>query len=210
MPKRKKNGESKGSGSKKRTASSELWVPPLADLPAPPVPSATDSSAAISTPATTPAVSAGAAESAAADASATPPADRPVKGRPIPAFALGATLYPLDSESQSSEDSYLRDQADDLSAMSAAGFSLARVFVSWRSIEPQVGQYDAAALARLTDLVAATRKRHLKTIVCLFADDRQAELVDLPWARRRDPRTDPYLLQRETELIAQVVARVAE
>jgi endo-1,4-beta-mannosidase len=126
--------------------------------------------------------------------------------RRSPRFALGATLYPLDAEAQGPEEWYGRDQAEDLSAMSDAGFSLARVLVSWKLIEPQVGQYDDRALARLVSVVAAARERHIKTVVCLFADDRHAELVDVPWAQRRDPRTDGYLLEREAALIAQVVS----
>jgi endo-1,4-beta-mannosidase len=129
-----------------------------------------------------------------------------VPARRTPAFALGATLYPLDSEAQGPEDWYERDQADDLAAMSDAGFSLSRVFVSWKCIEPQVGQYDERSLHRLVELVSAASARHIKTIVCLFGDDRQADLTDLTWARRRDPLTDSYLLQREAALIAQVVS----
>ena len=36
--------------------------------------------------------------------------------------------------------------------------------------------------------------------MCLFADDRHAELVDVSWGKRRDPRTDSYLMQREVAL----------
>ncbi|MEI7813598.1 MAG: beta-galactosidase trimerization domain-containing protein [Coriobacteriia bacterium] len=123
-----------------------------------------------------------------------------------PGFALGATLYPLGAESQGPEECYARDMAEDLSAMSDAGFSLARVLVSWKSIEPQVGLYDERALARLAQVVVSARSRGIRTIVCLFADDRQAELLDVVWGRRRDPRTDRYLLQREVALVAQVAS----
>jgi len=126
-----------------------------------------------------------------------------------PGFALGATLYPLDAESQGPEECYARDVAEDLSAMSEAGFSLARVFVSWKNIEPQVGVYDDRALARLAQVVASARARRLKTIVCMFAEDRQAELVDVAWAGRRDPRTDSYMLQREVALVAQVASTLS-
>ncbi len=187
MPKRKKNGESKEAGSSKKQSRAlpVTSIPSqLANVPEVfPTPSAEP-----------PAVS-----------SASTPAEKPGAGRRPPAFALGATLYPLDAESQGPDDWYARDQTEDLSAMSQAGFSLARVFVSWRCIEPQVGQYDVHSLVRLGDLVAAARERHIKTIVCLFADDRQADLTELAWAQRRDPRTDAYLLQREAELVAQVV-----
>jgi endo-1,4-beta-mannosidase len=213
MPKRKKNGDAKSAAppSKKRSSAAESWVPPVAEMPeaaltASPAEAAPVHAPAEPAPASAPAAPALAPAPASSAAAVASTAERMAPGRRNPAFALGATLYPLDSESQSPADWYARDQAEDLSAMSAAGFSLSRVFVSWKSIEPQVGQYDVHALVRLTDLVAAARKHHLKTIVCLFADDRQAELIDLPWARRRDPRTDSYLLQRETELIAQVVA----
>ena len=140
-------------------------------------------------------------------ARSAPAVDAPLESiRRGPGFALGATLYPLDAEEQGPEDWYVRDQTEDLSAMSDASFSLARVLVSWKSIEPQVGQYDQGALTRLADLVASASERNLKTIVCLFADDRHAGLVDLGWAARRDPLTDGYLLQRETALIAQVAS----
>lgn len=142
-------------------------------------------------------------DSPARESAAETPA---VRRRRTPPFALGATLYPLDAESQGPEEWYARDQADDLSAMSDAGFSLARVLVSWRLIEPQVGQYDQDALARLADIIDAAHREHINTIVCLFADDRHAELTEVGWAKRRDPRTDAYLLQRESGVVAQVVS----
>ena len=137
------------------------------------------------------------------------PAPRPVAHDRTPRFALGATLYPLDAESQRPDEWYARDQGADLAEMGGAGFALSRVLVSWNLIEPQVGQYDARALSRLTDVVATAREHRIKTIVCLFADDRQAELTDIGWSQRRDPRTDGYLIQRETALVAQVVSAFA-
>ena len=160
----------------------------------------------------TAAATASAAESHELETDAGTVAETPAETAPAarrrrtPPFALGATLYPLDAESQGPEEWYERDQAEDLSAMSGAGFSLARVLVSWRVIEPQVGQYDQDALQRLADLIDAAHSHHINTIVCLFADDRHAELVDVGWAQRRDPRTDSYLLQREADLIARVVS----
>ncbi len=203
MPKRKKNGDSKASSAKaKKSAvregridSPEEATAAEASVPAgplaPPV-GAPDPTAAV------PLVG--------APVSSVPDAPPVTHSRNARSFALGATLYPLDFESQSPEEWYSRDQGEDLSAMSAAGLSLARVFVSWKLIEPQVGQYDDAALARLAGLVASARERRIRTIVCLFADDRHSELVDLSWAQRRDPCTDSYLLQREVALIAQVAA----
>lgn len=125
-----------------------------------------------------------------------------------PLFPLGVSLYPLDAESQGPEEWYGRDLADDLAVFAEARLALARVFVSWRVLEPQVGQYDEQGLQRLSDLVAALGRNKMQVIVCFFADDRHAELVDVPWAKKRDPRTDNYLLQRETALIAKVVGRL--
>ena len=148
-------------------------------------------------------------EPAPAAAATPPPTPRPVAHDRTPRFALGATLYPLDAETQRPDEWYSRDQSADLAEMGGAGFALSRVLVSWNVIEPQVGQYDGGALSRLTDVVATAREHRIKTIVCLFADDRQAELTAIGWSQRRDPLTDGYLLQRETALVARVVSAFA-
>lgn len=124
-----------------------------------------------------------------------------------PLFPVGLTLYPLDAETQRWDDWYSRDPEADLSLLADARFALTRVLVSWKVLEPQVGQYNEDALERLGDIISAARERKIQTIVCFFADDRHAELVDVGWAKRRDPRTDAYLIQREVALVAKVVSR---
>jgi len=152
-------------------------------------------------PAETPAV-----ESAAAPAPEPP---KPAKGpQRNPLFPVGVSLYPLDSETQSAEDWYARDPADDLDALAKARCSLVRVFVSWRVLEPQVAQYSGEMLDRLAEVVSEVRLRRMQAIVCFFADDRHSELTEVTWGTRRDPRTDAYLIQRETALVNKVVAHL--
>ncbi|MDY0339857.1 MAG: beta-galactosidase trimerization domain-containing protein [Coriobacteriia bacterium] len=138
----------------------------------------------------------------------TKPVDPKVTG-PIrnALFPVGVDLYPLDDEHASFDDWYARDLTPDLTAMAAANFSLVRVFVSWKLFEPQVGQYNDDAEDRLGEVLAAIRGYDLKAIVTFFADDRFAEMNDVTWARKRDPRTDDYLIQREVSLIQRVVNR---
>ena len=122
-------------------------------------------------------------------------------------FPVGVDLYPLNDERASFDDWYAHDLTQDLAAMAEAHFSLVRVFVSWKLFEPQVGQYDHDAEDRLGEVLAAVRTHDLKAIVTFFADDRFAEMVYVTWARKRDPRTDDYLIQREISLVQRVVNR---
>lgn len=122
-------------------------------------------------------------------------------------FPVGVDLYPLDDERASFGDWYVRDLEADFAAMAAANLSLVRVFVSWKLFEPQVGQYDDEAEDRLGELLAAARAHDLKAIVTFFADDRLAEMNDVTWAKKRDPRTDDYLIQREVSLVQRIVNR---
>lgn len=122
-------------------------------------------------------------------------------------FPVGVDLYPLDDERASFSDWYARDLEADFAAMAAANLSLVRVFVSWKLFEPQVGQYDDEAEDRLGELLAAARAHDLKAIVTFFADDRLAEMNDVTWAKKRDPRTDDYLIQREVSLVQRIVNR---
>ncbi len=124
-----------------------------------------------------------------------------------PLFPVGVSLYPLEAETQRPEDSYRRDPSADLDVLATARCTLVRAFVSWRVVEPQVGQYDEEALDRLVGIVSAARERKMQTIICLFADDRHAELSEVSWGKRRDPRTDQYLVQREVALVQKVVGR---
>lgn len=157
------------------------------------------------------ATEAAAAEAAAAEAAPEPSAE-PAAPAKVPRrnalFPVGASLYPLDEESANWDAWYARDVADDLALLEEARAGLVRVFVSWRVLEPQVSQYNTDALQQLLDIVSAARAKKLQTIVCLFADDRHAELVDVPWAKKRDPRTDPYLIQREIALAQKVVGHL--
>lgn len=125
-----------------------------------------------------------------------------------PLFPVGVSLYPLDSEMQGPDDWYARDLTADLDKLAETRCALVRVFVSWRLMEPQVGQYSEEALERLSSVVAGAAQRKMQSIVCFFADDRHAELSDVPWGKKRDPRTDSYLLQRESALVAKVVSRL--
>lgn len=122
-------------------------------------------------------------------------------------FPVGVDYHPLDAERQSYAEWYARDPEEDFRALASARISMARVFVSWKCLEPQVGQYDEEAFGRFDRLVAAARAANLRLMVTLFADDRVSELTDVPWGRKRDPRTDPYLMGREVALVQRVVNR---
>lgn len=128
--------------------------------------------------------------------------------RPTSTWPVGATMYPLDTEKQEPEEWYERDVTSDLASLGKARAGLTRVFVSWRVIEPQVGQYSREALDRLASIVSAAHAKGIKTIVCLFGDDRHSELNDVVWASRRDPRTDSYLLQRTVEFVEAVATHL--
>ena len=137
---------------------------------------------------------------------ASPPAARKAPRR-NPLFPIGVAYYPLDAETDNPTDWYSRDVDADFSALAAARMSLVRVFVSWRALEPQVGQYSEEAHERLDAIVTAARAHRLQLMVTLFADDRLAEMTELPWGKRRDPRTDAYLIQREVALAQRIVNR---
>ncbi|MRS12063.1 MAG: hypothetical protein EG823_03210 [Actinobacteria bacterium] len=122
-------------------------------------------------------------------------------------FPIGVDYYPIDDEKASFSDWYGRDPEADFAAIAEHRISLVRLFVSWKVLEPQVGQYDADAEDRLGDLLAAAKSHDLKAIVTFFADDRLAEMNELPWAKKRDPRTDDYLIQREISLVQRLVNR---
>jgi endo-1,4-beta-mannosidase len=123
-------------------------------------------------------------------------------------FPVGVSLYPLDDESATWEEWYARDVDADIAFLEESHFALTRLFVSWKVFEPQVGQYNEDALQHLADLVRSARAKKLQVIVCFFADDGLAELVDVPWGKRRDPRTDAYLIQREISLVQKVVGQL--
>lgn len=120
-------------------------------------------------------------------------------------FPLGIDYYPLDAERAGFADWYAGDVEADFAAFAAARFSLVRIFVSWKLFEQQVGNYDDEAESRLSALVDAARTHGLQLIVCFFADDRMSEGNDVTWGKRRDPRTDSYLVQREVSLVQRIV-----
>lgn len=122
-----------------------------------------------------------------------------------PLFPIGVDYYPLDEERASFDDWYDGDFEAEFAGMAAARISLVRLFVSWKLLEPQVGQYDADAEDKIGDMLAAARRHDMKVIVTFFADDHLAEMNDLPWARKRDPRTDDYLIAREVSLVQRLV-----
>ncbi|MDO8963676.1 MAG: cellulase family glycosylhydrolase [Coriobacteriia bacterium] len=120
-------------------------------------------------------------------------------------FPLGIDYYPLDAERQGYADWYTGDIGADFRSFAETRFSLVRVFVSWKLYEQQVGNYDDDAAHRFGELVDAARATGLQLIVCFFADDRMAELNDVTWGKKRDPRTDSYLVQREVSLVQRIV-----
>ncbi|MHB1341919.1 MAG: cellulase family glycosylhydrolase [Coriobacteriia bacterium] len=137
------------------------------------------------------------------------PAKAPAESVPArnPDFPIGVDYYPLDAERQSFDEWYSGEIDADFAAMAEARVYLVRIFVSWKCLEPQVGQYDEDMAERLEELVTAAKKHDLKLIFCFFADDRLAELCDVPWGKHRDPRTDDYLIAREISLVQRIVNR---
>jgi len=142
-----------------------------------------------------------------APAAARPPAPEGKVPRRNAMFPVGVNYYPLDAETQSWDDWYGHDVDADFARMSEARFALVRLYVSWKLLEPQVGQYNEDAIERLQELIDTARSHKLQVIVCFFADDRLSELMDVPWGKRRDPRTDSYLVQREVALVQKLVNR---
>lgn len=122
-------------------------------------------------------------------------------------FPIGVNYYPLDAETQSWNDWYAHDVDEDFKVFAEARMTLVRIYVSWKLFEPQVGQYDEDALERLQEIIDAARTHKLQVIVCFFAEDRLCEMVDVPWGKKRNPRSDDYLIEREVSLIQKVVNR---
>ncbi len=130
---------------------------------------------------------------------------KPLAPRRSATFPLGVDYWPLDGEIQGWADWYSGDVAADFKAFAKARFTIVRVFVSWKCFEQQVGQYDEDTSQRFEALVEAAQENGLQLIVCFFADDRLAELTDVGWGKKRDPRTDSYLIQREVSLVQRIV-----
>lgn len=136
-------------------------------------------------------------------------APAPKAPRRNPLYPVGVTLFPLDAETEGWSAWYAHDLEPDLRVLEEARFALVRILVSWKMIEPQVGQYDGAALDRLVELLGECAAHKQQAIVCFFGDDRHAELSDVAWGKRRDSVSDPYLIQREVSLVQKVVSRLA-
>lgn len=126
-----------------------------------------------------------------------------------PAFVLGVDCRPVDDE-RSPHAWYEYDIRSDFDAIAEAGLRRVRVFCSWRLMEPQVGQYDEALLARLDAVLAAATAAGLDVIVCLFTHDATSAPVEVPWASGRDPRADRYLMERAAAFARVIVERARE
>ena len=172
------------------------------------IPAAEEAEAAAAPEAHAPAGDATAPEAVpGASAQQEVPAAPPRVSRRNALFPLGVNYYPLDAETQSWDDWYSGDIAGDFAAFAEARLTLVRIFISWKMFEPQVGQYSDVAEERLQDIVEAARAHKMQLIVSLFADDRLAEMLDVPWGKKRDPHTDTYLLQRQAALVQRIVNR---
>lgn len=125
---------------------------------------------------------------------------------PAQAFFVGVDYQPIDDERRAG-DWYELDYQADFEAISAAGLRRVRLTCAWRLMEPQVGQYDEAVLARLDALVAVAADAGLEVVLCLFAHDSLAALSEAPWATGRDAYADTYLFERQAEFARQIVSR---
>jgi hypothetical protein len=123
------------------------------------------------------------AEQVAEEAPEEQPA-APAPPRRNPLYPVGTTLFPLDTEAGNWSDWYTHDMAGDLGVLEEARFAIVRLLVSWKALEPQVGQYDEAvfALRGLTPSVRRTAGHRL-----FSGDDRHAELTDVCGVRRDPP-----------------------
>ncbi|HET6497744.1 MAG TPA: cellulase family glycosylhydrolase, partial [Coriobacteriia bacterium] len=122
-----------------------------------------------------------------------------------PLFPLGVDYHPHDAESAQPDEWYAGDFDADFAEFAEARLTLVRVFISWRAFEPQVGRYSEWAVARLRELVESAGAHRLRLVVCFFSGERHAGLLDVAWARTRDPRTDGYLMERQAALVRHVV-----
>lgn len=122
-----------------------------------------------------------------------------------PLFPLGVDYHPHDAESAQPDAWYAGDFDADFAEFAEARLTLVRIFISWRLFEPQVGKYSDEAGTRLHEMVESAGAHRLRLIVCFFSEERHAGLLDVVWARRRDPRTDGYLIERQAALVRHIV-----
>lgn len=127
----------------------------------------------------------------------------------VQAFFVGVDYQPIDDERRAG-DWYELDYPSDFAAIAAAGLRRVRLSCAWRLMEPQVGQYDEAVFARLDALIASAAGVGLEVVLCLFAHDSLSDLSEVPWATGRDAYADTYLLDRQVELVRQIVTRYRE
>jgi len=124
----------------------------------------------------------------------------------IRAFFIGVDYQPIDDERRAG-DWYELDYQADFAAIAEAGLRRIRLTCAWRLMEPQVGQYDEAALARLDAVIAAAAAAGLEVVLCFFAHDSLATLSEVPWATGRDAYADIYLFERQAEFARHIVSR---
>lgn len=122
-----------------------------------------------------------------------------------PLFPLGVDYYPHDSEAGAPNLWYGGDFDADFDAFRRARITLVRVYLSWNIFEPQVGVYSEQALSRLRELIQSAGAHRLSVIVCFFARAPEGALASVSWGRDKNPRTDPYLIERQAALIRHVV-----
>ncbi len=128
---------------------------------------------------------------------------------PVQAFFVGVDYQPIDDERRAG-DWYELDYPGDFAAIAAGGLRRLRLTCAWRLMEPQVGQYDEAVLARLDALIAAAAAAGLEVVLCFFAHDSLAALSEAPWATGRDAYTDTYVFERQAEFARHIVSRYKE
>ena len=121
-------------------------------------------------------------------------------------FPLGIDYWPLDDEVRARSGLVRRRHRGRLRRV-RRGPLLARARLHLVEVLRAAGRpvrRGGRAAARRDRRRRPARQR-LQLIVCFFADDRLAELTDVTWGKRRDPRTDPYLIQREVSLVQRIV-----
>jgi len=131
------------------------------------------------------------------------PATRAARRNPL--FPLGVNYHPLESESATREEWYAGDVDGDFAQFAAARLTVVRVFISWKLFEPQVGRYSDEAMDRLDTIIESAGAHRLRLLVCFFAEEPHARLLDVVWGQKRDPRTDAYLIERQAALVRHIV-----
>ncbi|MBX3195877.1 MAG: cellulase family glycosylhydrolase [Microbacteriaceae bacterium] len=93
-------------------------------------------------------------------------------------------------------------------AMAEHGFDAVRIDLIWAAIEPQEGQYDAGHLAELDRIFDAAEQAGVSLHPTLFVGGEVGDAYwDLPWARGRNPHSDPGLLAAQAAHAAMLARR---